>query len=216
MLKGKRITKPWSFRSLLAVIICLLVIVGTLALSVKSHAYENSYTNSDTGYNVDIIDDADVFTDEEEEELRQIMSQITQYGNAVLYTTDTYEGDSKTASLEQYNKKYDAETDNGVIYTMQFSSDHMSYDLRLVHAGAFSVWLENGTAQSIVDEGANKASESDYASAKYVFEEYYKALESSDRKPHYEPATEEGTDTVPAAAEEETESTDAKDDLTDH
>ena len=67
----------------------------------------------------------------------------------------------------------------------------------LVHAGAFSVWLENGTAQSIVDEGANKASESDYASAKYVFEEYYKALESSDRKPHYEPATEEGTDTVP-------------------
>ena len=63
MLKGKRITKTWIFRSLLAVIICLSVIVGTLAPSVKSHAYENSYTNSETGYNVDIIDDIEQYQD---------------------------------------------------------------------------------------------------------------------------------------------------------
>lgn len=71
--------------SVLCVIICML----SCSVCVDA-ATDTRYTNSDTGYQVVIIDDLDLLTNEEETKLVEDMKPVTAYGNAALWTTEEY------------------------------------------------------------------------------------------------------------------------------
>ncbi len=135
------------------------------------------YRNSETGYEARIVDDCDSIKAEEIVEIGELLKNITKYGNAVLFVAAHHDGGTtEEITRAKYDKYYNPEKDNGVIYTIDYGTD----ELYLMHCGEFSFWVEEGTGQGIVDDGAEKISESDYASAKIVFQEYYDVLKSID------------------------------------
>lgn len=91
--KGRR----WSGG--LAVAVWLAAVVWCLA--GRDALAEEKYFNEDTGYRVVIEDDADLLTDEEEEELAELMEGITDYGSAALKTIDY-----NSQSTESYIRNY--------------------------------------------------------------------------------------------------------------
>ncbi len=65
----------------------LFVMIFTLGLSVVVFAGDPVWTNPETGYGVYIDDDGNFLTDSEEKALVEIMTKVTDYCNAVFYTS---------------------------------------------------------------------------------------------------------------------------------
>ena len=65
---------------------CLAAVMMFSALSVNA-ASPIKYTNSETGYKVVLIDDANLLTFMEENKLIEDMKPLTKYGNIAFWTT---------------------------------------------------------------------------------------------------------------------------------
>lgn len=62
---------------------------------------EEKYRNETTGYPVLIEDDAELLTDEEEDDLAELMKEITEYGGVALKTID-YNSRSTQSYIDEY------------------------------------------------------------------------------------------------------------------
>ena len=69
-----------------------------------------------TTYDIVIMDDADLLTDEEESELRGVMSAAAIYGRTAFLTNDAYCADTEELSEQTYRQLFGRE--NGVIVTL--------------------------------------------------------------------------------------------------
>ena len=81
-------TKSKFFRLAISVL-CVMAFAFSFSLCAEAAA-DTRYTNPDTNYQIVIIDDLDLLTDEEEKMLVEDMKPVTAYGNAAFWTTEEY------------------------------------------------------------------------------------------------------------------------------
>lgn len=81
-------TKSKFFRLAISVL-CVTAFAFSFSLCAEAAA-DTRYTNPDTNYQIVIIDDLDLLTDEEEKMLAEDMKPVTAYGNAAFWTTEEY------------------------------------------------------------------------------------------------------------------------------
>ena len=78
-----------KFFRLTVYVLCVISCVLSFTVCVDA-AEQARYTNPDTNYQIVIIDDLDLLTDEEEQKLVEDMKPVTAYGNAAFWTTEAY------------------------------------------------------------------------------------------------------------------------------
>ena len=124
------------------------------------------YQNSETGYRVMIIDDADLISDIEEAMLADSMKPITEYGHIVFWTTEEKASD---AEIQARDKRY--------AYFGRDSAGILSINMAkrkvVFHAdGAMYKAVNASDARTITDNVSHYASEKDYYScAKEAFDQ---------------------------------------------
>ncbi|MDO4304316.1 MAG: TPM domain-containing protein, partial [Bacillota bacterium] len=157
--------RKWKMIVLLVVMWCLM---GTCTFA------KQRYFNSATGCQVIIEDDADLLTDEEEEELAELMRGITDYGDVAFKTID-----DNYQTTENYIKAY---------YQEQFGSG--SGTIFLIDMDNRNIWIHsNGKiyrtitksyANTITDNVYTYASRGDYyGCAREAFSEILTLLQGS-------------------------------------
>jgi len=125
------------------------------------------YTNTDTGYQVYIFDEAGLLTDDQLSELQTIMQDITIYGNAAFVTIEQ----NNYSSTKDYISLYYEElfgSSSGTIFLID-----MDYRNIWIHSnGAIYKIITNSYADTITDNVYTYASKGDYFScAAKVFEQ---------------------------------------------
>lgn len=100
-----------------AITLCLLMILPAF----PSHASESASVT----YESAIIDEADLFSDSEEEELQTIMAPILAYGNVVLITADENPYGSTQQLSETIYRELPFENDNGVAFVIDMDERYL-------------------------------------------------------------------------------------------
>ncbi|MBR5930735.1 MAG: TPM domain-containing protein [Lachnospiraceae bacterium] len=117
----------------LAAFLILLVIVASISLSITAKAYE--YVDPDTGNTCLIMDDADILTSSEEQQLAEDMKPALQYGNIVFVSTEVaHTGSTLFYAGDIYYELFGNNSGTLVIidfYTREFyiASDGKNYDV---------------------------------------------------------------------------------------
>lgn len=144
-------------------IICSLAVAVICALSLSKDVYADEY------YEMVIIDDEDLLTESEEDELFEYMDLITPYGNVIFQTVDL-EGAYESYCENTYYKYFQNEP--GVIFQIDMGSRKLTL--------SSSTGLDEEIASerdSIVDNVYEYASDGDYlACAEECFYEVFAVL----------------------------------------
>ena len=69
--------------------LCMIILMFSCSVCVDA-ASEVQYTNGQTGYKILVMDDANILTSDEENQLVQDIIPVTAYGNAAVWTTEEY------------------------------------------------------------------------------------------------------------------------------
>lgn len=77
-----------------------------------------NYVNKDTQYALEIIDEADLFTSDEEEKLRDQMTELTKYGNIILITLKSNYTTTSSYASQYYKEHYGTESGSVLIIDM--------------------------------------------------------------------------------------------------
>lgn len=139
-------------RALLTLLASLAV---CLAAGLPVHA-QILYTNSDTGYQVYIEDDAELLSQEEIESLAQQMQGITAYGNAMFKTID-----ENYTSTDNFARAYYRECFGTASGTM-FLIDMDNRNIWIRNDGRISKIVTNAYSDTITDNCYRYASKGDY------------------------------------------------------
>lgn len=139
-------------RALLTLLASLAV---CLAAGLPVHA-QILYTNSDTGYQVYIEDDAKLLSQEEIENLAQQMQGITAYGNAMFKTID-----ENYTSTDNFARAYYRECFGTASGTM-FLIDMDNRNIWIRNDGRISKIVTNAYSDTITDNCYRYASKGDY------------------------------------------------------
>ena len=147
--------------------------ITCLMLSLLTGLWQISFVNAkaETAYSVMIIDEADLLTPEEEQELWDDMTPLTEYGNAIFYTCTLDQG----VNFEKNNED--------LYYSLFGQEPGVSFQIDM---GNRKLTLSSSTAvdnmisserDSIVDNVYTYASDGNYlACAKECFEEVYTVI----------------------------------------
>lgn len=159
------------FNSFIRTVMGLLVIVFICAS--ESFAGEVKYKNTTTGYVVYLDDEADLVTDEEEEELILQMKDITEYGNAAFVTSE--EEHNGLSTLYYTEKRYQELFDwNSGIMLMIDMADR---EICIHRDGEVYDIIGQDKSDTIVDNAYRAAGRGEYyACASLVFEQIEKVL----------------------------------------
>ncbi len=111
----------------------MMLLAMLLLAGVQTAHAAFSYQNEDTQNYVLIEDDADLFTDEEEELLREVMWPITEYGHAVCVTVSQNNLTADDYAADFYKSHF--EQDDGTLFLIDmdnrklwlYNSDDISY-----------------------------------------------------------------------------------------
>ena len=137
---------------------------------------ETSFAKGDTGsgYGVIIEDDADLLTEEEEDELRELMEKIAVYGNVAFKSID-YNSVSTASYIDDY---YDDlfGYESGTVFLI----DMDNRNIQICSAGAVYKTITNSYADTITDNVYRYASDADYFTCAYkAFEQILALLQGS-------------------------------------
>lgn len=117
---------------------------------------EEKYKNETTGYPVLIEDDADLLTEEEEDDLAELMKGITEYGGAALKTIDY-----NSRSTQSYIKEYYSDTfgqGSGTVFLIDMDNRNI-----WVHSnGRIYQIITTSYADTITDNVYKYAADADY------------------------------------------------------
>lgn len=130
------------------------------------------YTNEETGYRIEIIDEAQLLSPEDEIALIPYMMPITTYGNVAFVTVD-YTGETAEDNARDYYMDLFG-TDSGTLFLIDMSNRYI-----WIHSdGEIYKTLNTDYANSITDNAYELASDCQYLScAQSVFEQIYTLLE---------------------------------------
>lgn len=158
----------------LSVIMSLLVIVGVLLSSNVAQADDTtSYTNSETGYEAIIVDEADLLTEDEEQELMETyMEPVTTYGNVVFYSSSSYNSSTSKTAENKYLDLF-----GNTSGTLFFVDMYNRYIYIFNHNDVADI-ITSSYSDTITDNVYKYASDGDYLScAGKAFEQEYTLLE---------------------------------------
>lgn len=159
------------FSSFVRIVMGMLVIIFICAS--ESFAAEVKYKNTTTGYVVYVDDQADLITDEEEEQLVTQMKSITEYGNAAFVTNDQ----SHSQSTAYYTEDRFQELFGWNSGTM-FMIDMADREIFIHSDGEIYDIIGTDRAETITDNAYRYAGREEYfACASLVFEQIQKVLE---------------------------------------
>lgn len=153
----------------------LLAISFIIATPTITHAdtFSLAYENEDSDYIAYIIDEAELLSHSEQEELLEDMEDITEYGNAVFLSIEyNPQNDVEEFAEDFYYEMF--QEDNGVLFLIDMDTRSIC-----VHAqGSLQRIITSGYANSICDNVYNYASDEDYyACASEAFDQIYTLLE---------------------------------------
>ena len=98
-----RLIRKWI--GMLMLILSLILTVNVTSTVTYAAGPGNAlYTNDETGYSVYIQDNADLLSQEEEEELIPVMQEITRYGNVAFETATTGGASSYDYTVRNYKQ----------------------------------------------------------------------------------------------------------------
>lgn len=131
-------------------IMCMVLM--TLFCVVCCRMDANAYGN----YEVMIIDASDLFTDAEKENLRDIMYEVSEYGNVALVTMDNVYPNTEEFAAEAYYDLFG--TDSGTLFLIDMDNRYL-----WIHSdGAMYKTISKGYANTITDNVYRYASDGDY------------------------------------------------------
>lgn len=139
-----------------AVLIGTVMYAGDASVSHAASDNRESYTNSDTGYQVIIEDDADLLTASEREQLAEVMGEITLYGNVAFKSID--DNYTSTASFAEtyYHQTFD--TESGVVFVI----DMDNRNIWIFSDGAVYRTVTKSYANTVTDNVYRYASNEEY------------------------------------------------------
>ena len=155
----------------LMIALCLTPLFG---IGASAHRGDARYTNPQTGYDVLILDEDDLLSEEEEAALVQVMTPITDYGDIIFWSTDEYTPDeidqAKSKRYELYgNESSGIFSINMNIRMVTFQSD-----------GAIYSMVSRSYARSITDNVSGYASSGDYyMCAAQAYAQVYEVLQGN-------------------------------------
>lgn len=148
--------KLFTFMS--AVLLCVSVFFadGSVCYGAESADMAERYYNQDTGYRVVVEDDAELFSEEEEQALADTMAEITSYGNAALKTVAVNSTDAESLARSYYSEQFG--TDSGTLFLIDMDNRKL-----WIHSdGAVYKIITTAYANTITDNVYRKASANDY------------------------------------------------------
>ncbi len=156
-----------------------LALLGTLILSTLASALPARatalYSNPDTGYRVQIADDADLLSESEETLLRQTMQPITAYGNAAFESIDTNYTSAELYAQSSYEKTFG--NASGILFLIDMDNRY----IYMYSDGLIYQTVTKDEMDTITDNVYSYASDKDYyKTASKAFEQVYALLEGRD------------------------------------
>ena len=142
------------------------VLLMLLLLSGSVLADADIYTNPDTGYRALIEDDADLLSEQEENEVLETMIGMTEYGDCGLKTiSDNPKSSAKAFAEAFYYEKFQNQT--GVVFLIDMENRELYL---AVSDGEVHDVITDAKALTVVDNVYTMASRGDYAgTAEKVF-----------------------------------------------
>jgi len=150
-------------------IICLSLFL-LLIIPISTNA-EELYKNNETGYSVIIEDDANLLTNQEEENLLNEIKKITEYGNTMFKTIDENTTSTSNFARQIYRQKF--EKNSGTLFLI----DMYNRQIYIFSDGDNSNIITNYKAEIITDNVYNLAKNKDYYECSLkAFEQIYTIL----------------------------------------
>ena len=97
---------------------CELVIMLLAILQVAPACAAVTETNSDTDYKMIIDDQAGYFSDDEIDDLTDVMTQITDYSNVAVLTTESHSYSSTSRLAEAYSDDNFGSYTNRIVFVI--------------------------------------------------------------------------------------------------
>lgn len=140
--------------------------------SSETEAFADSFVNDNTGYRIIIEDDADLLTDEQEEQLKDEMAEISLYGNVAFKSIDTNTSSAKNYAEDYYYRNFS--NNSGVVFLI----DMDNRQLYLASSGEMYKTISGNKSTSIMDNVYRYASSKDYYKcASTVYEQILTLME---------------------------------------
>jgi uncharacterized protein len=154
-------------------IIPMLAAGAVIALGIASGneaVYaDSSFTNSATGYEAVIEDQADLFSDDEEEVLSDLLKDVTEYCSAAVVTIDS----NPYYNTQRFAESYSDDRfwrQSAVVFVVDMDNRYLYLD----SSGAAQKRITSSYADTITDNIYHYASERDYYTCAYkAFEQVY-------------------------------------------
>lgn len=163
----------WSKKRIWGTLIVLMSVFLLCRMSIISEAMTSEvYVNPDTDFEAVVMDDAELLTGEERNNLLEQMQGITEYGNVIFHSTD--DNTSSAASYAEYMYHSQYGSTSGTIFLIDMDN-RMIY---IFSDGKIYKTITKGYANTITDNVYTYASDSDYYTcASKVFEQELQLLQ---------------------------------------
>ncbi len=133
---------------------CFLIALFFFACPVFA---DSRYTNSETGYEVVVADDAGLLTEDERSSVEASMKPITAYGNAVFKTVSENSSSTRAYAENYYESLFGGES--GTLFVIDMDNRY----LYIHNTGSVSRLVSSGQCDIITDNIYTYASDGDYA-----------------------------------------------------
>lgn len=167
--------KRTALLSLLLAALALTICMAVPAFAAEKNAdpvSEPRYTNGDTGYTVTVVDQADLFSNAEEDELVQSLKKNTKYGSAAVVTGTPTQKTAAEFAKDEYQKRIGDRSGSIMVFDMKHRI------IQIYSAGDVYETVTDDKAEAITDNIYDYANKSKYAEcARVAFEQEYQLLQ---------------------------------------
>lgn len=139
-------------------VIGVVLIAVFLLMSALPVSAETLYKNSETGYQVDIDDEAGLLTDEDESALAEKMQALTAYGNIAFVSTDYNDSSTENYARAYFDDRYG--TSSGSVFLVDMDNRY----IYIFSRGFNYTIVTKSRAETITDNIYTMASAGDYYS----------------------------------------------------
>lgn len=155
---GKKMTPAFKILSILVIMLAALVSVPIWTMAADEGEELATYQNSETGYEAIVIDEADLLTDGEEKSLLEDMAPVTDFGNAIFYSTDRDQGSASYVSSKKFNEYYGSNKVSGTLFLI----DMANREIYIYGSGDASYIITDSKSYTITDNVYRYASKQEY------------------------------------------------------
>ena len=131
MLRENKLRSLVAHRLIAAVVSIILIVAfiapfgSVWAWDDKGSDEQTTYTNSETGYQAVIVDEAGLLTEGEKKSLLEDMTPVTDYGNALFYSIDKNKGTTIYVGRDKLEELF-GPSPNGTVFIIDMANRELS------------------------------------------------------------------------------------------